>query len=82
MKSLSISEVRNSLPQILKKISKSHETITILRYGKPIASTQLPGNFHKDPADRIIVALARRQGASLVTSDRKILDYAHVATIW
>ena len=38
MKSLSISEVRNSLPQILKKISKSHETITILRYGKPIAS--------------------------------------------
>ena len=38
MKSLSISEVRNSLPQILKKISESHETITILRYGKPIAN--------------------------------------------
>ncbi len=38
MKSLSISEVRNSLPRILKKISKSHETITILRYGKPIAN--------------------------------------------
>ena len=38
MKSLSISEVRNNLPQILKKISTSHETITILRYGKPIAT--------------------------------------------
>ena len=38
MKSLSISEVRNSLPQILKKISKSHETITVLRYGNTIAN--------------------------------------------
>ena len=38
MKSVNISEFRNSLPQILKKIRKSHETITILRYGKPIAN--------------------------------------------
>lgn len=47
-----------------------------------IASTQLPGQFHKDPADRIIVALARRHGAPLVTADAKILDYPHVQTIW
>jgi len=47
-----------------------------------IASTQLPGDFHKDPADRMIVALARRYGAPLVTSDEKIIDYTHVATIW
>ncbi len=38
MKSVNISEVRNSLPQILRKIRRSHETITILRYGKPIAN--------------------------------------------
>ena len=38
MKSLKISEVRNSLPRLLKRIKKTHETITILRYGKPIAN--------------------------------------------
>ncbi|MBN1193360.1 MAG: type II toxin-antitoxin system VapC family toxin [Coriobacteriia bacterium] len=47
-----------------------------------IASTQLPGTFHRDPADRIIVAFALRHGAPLVTSDRRIRDYAHVPTIW
>lgn len=47
-----------------------------------IASTLLPGEFHRDPADRLIVALARRLGAPLVTSDEKIRDYVHVSTIW
>jgi PIN domain nuclease of toxin-antitoxin system len=47
-----------------------------------IASTQLPGDFHKDPADRILVAIARRYGIPLVTCDEKILDYPHVQTIW
>lgn len=47
-----------------------------------IASTQLPGDFHKDPADRIIVALARRLSVPLLTCDRNILDYKHVATVW
>jgi PIN domain nuclease of toxin-antitoxin system len=45
-------------------------------------STRLPGTFHKDPADRIIVALARRYGVPLVTCDRKIQEYIHVQTIW
>ena len=47
-----------------------------------IESTRLPGTFHKDPADRILVALARRFGVPLVTCDRKIQDYIHVQTIW
>jgi PIN domain nuclease of toxin-antitoxin system len=47
-----------------------------------IASTQLPGSFHKDPADRIIVSLARRHAVPLLTCDRKILDYDHVLTAW
>ena len=47
-----------------------------------IASTQLPGNFHKDPADRIIVSIARRLTVPLLTCDRKILDYEHVMTVW
>jgi PIN domain nuclease of toxin-antitoxin system len=47
-----------------------------------IASTQLPGDFHRDPADRIIVALSRRLKARLVTADRKIQSYSHVTTVW
>lgn len=47
-----------------------------------IASTQLPGEFHKDPADRILVAMARRYDIPMVTCDEKILSYAHVETIW
>lgn len=40
-----------------------------------IDSCRLPGDFHSDPADRLLVATARRENAVLVTQDRKILDY-------
>lgn len=36
----------------------------------------LPEAFHRDPADRMIVATARVTGAVLMTRDRQILDYA------
>jgi PIN domain nuclease of toxin-antitoxin system len=47
-----------------------------------LASTQLPGSFHKDPADRILIAIARRYDAELITCDQKILDYPYVKTLW
>ena len=47
-----------------------------------IDSTKLPGDFHKDPADRIIIAFAKRHGADLLTCDQKILAYEHVKAIW
>ena len=47
-----------------------------------IESTRLPGDFHKDPADRFIVALARQLNVPLVTADRKIRDYPHIRTVW
>jgi PIN domain nuclease of toxin-antitoxin system len=43
-----------------------------------VESTQLPGSFHRDPADQIIVATARVYDCSLLTADGKILDYPHV----
>lgn len=46
-----------------------------------VASTQLPGTFHRDPADQIIVATARVHGLPLLTVDRDILDYPHVPTL-
>jgi PIN domain nuclease of toxin-antitoxin system len=39
-------------------------------------SCLLPNGFRSDPADEIIVATARVQGATLLTRDRRILDYA------
>lgn len=47
-----------------------------------IASTQLLGEFHKDPADRILIAIAQRYSISFVTCDEKILNYSHVETVW
>jgi PIN domain nuclease of toxin-antitoxin system len=43
-----------------------------------IESTRLPGPFHKDPADRILVGTARLMAIPLLTEDRKILAYPHV----
>lgn len=43
-----------------------------------VASTQLPGTFHRDPADQIIVATARVYDCPIVTLDEKILAYPHV----
>jgi len=45
-----------------------------------IESTQLPGEFHRDPADQMIVATARVYGCPLVTSDGRLLEYPHVET--
>lgn len=44
-----------------------------------VGSTQLPGKFHRDPADQLIVATARFYGFPLVTLDRLIRAYPHVS---
>jgi PIN domain nuclease of toxin-antitoxin system len=41
---------------------------------------ELPGTFHDDPADRLIVATARVHDCILLTKDEKILDYPFVET--
>ncbi|MGE0601546.1 MAG: type II toxin-antitoxin system VapC family toxin [Dehalococcoidia bacterium] len=43
-----------------------------------IESTRLPGSFHRDPADQLIVATARVLGVPLLTLDQQILRYEHV----
>jgi len=40
-----------------------------------IESCMLPGAFHSDPADRMIVATARVEGATILTRDRRIVEY-------
>lgn len=45
-------------------------------------SARLPGDFHPDPADRMIVALARHLTVPLVSGDARIRAYRHVETVW
>jgi PIN domain nuclease of toxin-antitoxin system len=57
----------------LKTQEVSHE-IAIKAY-------QLPGSFHRYPADRQIVATAICHGLQLMTADQRILEYKGVNTI-
>ena len=47
-----------------------------------VLSVELADFVHKDPADRIIIATALNLGAKLVTSDKKMLDYKQVQSVW
>ena len=49
-----------------------------------VEGARLPGAFHAEPADRLIVATARHHGLPLLTADYAILSYAaggHLQTI-
>jgi PIN domain nuclease of toxin-antitoxin system len=72
---LSKSPVEEWIPNALK-----HRLIS-LTPKVVIESTKLPGKFHRDPFDQVIVATSRVLRYPLVTSDEKILDYAHVTTV-
>jgi PIN domain nuclease of toxin-antitoxin system len=64
-------------------IALAQEGVLLLSITPQIAidSYSLPGNFHKDPADRIIVSTARIYDVPLVSVDEKILTYSYVKTI-
>jgi PIN domain nuclease of toxin-antitoxin system len=57
----------------MESIPVSHE-IAVEAY-------RLPEPFHKDPADRQIVACARLHGLRLATADDRILEWKHVASV-
>jgi PIN domain nuclease of toxin-antitoxin system len=49
-----------------------------------LAASFLPGDLHRDPADRLLVASARALDVPIVTRDERILAYAgqgHVQVI-
>jgi PIN domain nuclease of toxin-antitoxin system len=76
-------EIRIPLDQWLDQaVNKSGLEVFDLSPKVAAESCNLPGDFHKDPADRIIVATARINGISLITKDKKIIDYPYVETIW
>lgn len=76
-------EIRIPLDQWLDQaVNKTGLEVFDLNPRIAAESCSLPGEFHKDPADRIIVATARINGMALITKDKKIIDYPDVATIW
>jgi len=46
-----------------------------------IEAYRLPEPFHRDPADRQIVACARLRQLTVATADERILNWKHVATV-
>jgi PIN domain nuclease of toxin-antitoxin system len=50
----------------------------------PVATAAglLPGSFPGDPADRLIYATARAEGAELITRDGRLRDFDPRATRW
>ena len=64
-------------------IALAQEGVILLSITPQIAidSYSLPGDFHKDPADRLIVSTARIYDVPLVSVDEKILAYSYVKTI-
>lgn len=58
--------------------------LTPLEPAVAVNSVRLPGEIHRDPADRFLIATARHLSVPLMTIDEKILTYGaagHVQTI-
>jgi PIN domain nuclease of toxin-antitoxin system len=75
-------ELKGSLDRWVRAAVDSIEARSIgLDHRIAIEAYKLPGRFHKDPADRMLVATARVNGLTLVTADERILAYRAVRTL-
>ena len=82
-KKVSIDKLTLSIPVrdwLVQATRKPFVEIIPLSVDIALESTILPGVFHKDPADQIIVASARQSNMTLLTTDRLIIAYQHVKT--
>lgn len=75
--------LRSSVEDWVRDV-ESLSRVRFVPVDNPIAieTNRLPGRFHRDPADRIIVATARILDADLLTADSRIREYPHVNTVW
>ena len=80
----SLGRIRLLIP-LREWLEKAVAPPLVRRYGiSPAIAAEvagLPASFHRDPADRILVATARVLGATLLTQDRRIIDAALVDTV-
>jgi PIN domain nuclease of toxin-antitoxin system len=64
-------------------LALNYPGISLLNLNSSIVvdANDLPGAFHRDPVDCLLVATARFSRLSLLTLDTKILEYPHV-NVW
>ncbi len=65
-------------------LRKARVTVLELSLAAAVRANCLPAEFHRDPADRLLVASAITDDVILVTRDQKILQYGrdgHVRTL-
>jgi PIN domain nuclease of toxin-antitoxin system len=75
-------ELKGSLDRWVRAAIDSIEARSIdVDHQIAIEAYKLPGRFHKDPADRLLVATARLRDLTLVTADERILAYRSVRTL-
>ncbi len=82
-KKVSLGKLALSIPirdWLVQATRKPFIDIVPLTVDIALESTILPGKFHKDPADQIIVASARQCNMTLLTTDKLIVSYQHVKT--
>lgn len=79
LKRLHLSRVESSLLESLER----DPLLEILPITSAVAveSTRLGPQFHRDPADQLIVATARVHDRPLITADERIRDWAGVRII-
>ena len=65
-----------TLPWLEDAVARSGTVVEPLTPRVAAESYQLPGAFHRDPADRMIVATSRLIRAVMMTRDSTILNYA------
>jgi PIN domain nuclease of toxin-antitoxin system len=72
-------DVQSWIDQALK-----YPGVKLLNLNPEIAvlSTRLPGKFHGDPADRMIVATCMQNNIPLISKDKKIHSWGNINVIW
>jgi PIN domain nuclease of toxin-antitoxin system len=76
-------EVQLPLPEwVAKACSMTRFRLVHLSGEIGVEAATLPGDFHFDPADRVIAATARIEGATILTADRALHAYPHVRCLW
>ena len=76
---------RVQFPGTLKSVlAEMSSKFTVVPIDAEIAAlaTELPDDFPGDPGDRLIAATALSLGATLITRDEKMREYARLSTIW
>ncbi len=80
---LAVGDIRLSMPLgewLAQSMAGLSAQTVPLSHEVAMEAYALPGTFHRDPADRLLVAAARQNGLTLVTADDRILAYPHVRT--